>query len=261
MSTTPETRLVQHGFNNIEIEKAKLLEIIRANKEKHIEEFNKSVKAYEVAKLAYAQEFWAQLSENIGLLKRNVDDKLEAVADAVLTARDIHSKEDGVIDLKDVNASVSMYLQPKVQLTVKKPVSHEKDYTVAIRGLELSTAEFVYVDQSNFSKYVLDEWDWKADFSSNNTVLFSGASIANNSYFNVHAIGSGCYVATSGDAMTGNVIPYVSGCSSIGVNSQPFGTIYANSIVGTTISGASISSLGAKSSELYSSIINSTEVK
>ena len=206
-----DQRLVQHGFNNIEIEKGKLLKIIKDNRETHIAEYEKSVKSYEAAKLAYAQEFWAQLSENVGLVKTSLNDKVESVADAVLTARETF-ENGGVIDLRNVNAIVNqmMNIVPKVQMSVKQPVSHEKDYDVAIRGLELSTAEYVFLDHANFQQYVLDEWNWKADFSNNNSVLFSGVSMIGNSYFNNNPHGlvmtSGCFVEKFGDTMMGPLV-------------------------------------------------------
>jgi hypothetical protein len=240
---TEPQRLVQNGFGSIEIEKGKLLDIIKENKEKHIEEFNKSVKAYEVAKLAYAQEFWAQLSENIGLTKSKMEDKLEMVADAVLKAREIHTSGKGSIDLKDVNAALVMNIYPKVQMTVKQPVSHEKEYTVAIRGLELSTAEFVFLNQGDFSRYVLDEWDWKAEFSLNNSITLSGTTMTGHSHFN----NTGISVLSSG-------------CFALGETSSPYSTIDTNNIYGSVISGCS--TLGVKSAQLYSSIYNNTpEVK
>jgi len=241
---TEPQRLVQNGFSNIEIEKGKLLDIIKENKEKHVKQYKESVKAYEVAKLAYAQEFWAQLSENIGLAKKVMEEKLELVADAVLTARDVHSKGDGNIDLAHINASMVYYTQPKVQMTVKQPTSHEKDYTVAIRGLELSTAEFVYLTQADFSRYVLDEWDWKAEFTNMHITTISGSTMIGNSYFN----------------NSGGMV-YASGLSLIGKSGDTMtGALNTDSIIYGAISGCS--TLGVKSAQLYSSIYNNTpEVK
>ena len=39
-----EIRLVQNGFGSVEIEKAKLLETIKSNKEKHVKEYNEAIK-------------------------------------------------------------------------------------------------------------------------------------------------------------------------------------------------------------------------
>jgi hypothetical protein len=244
-----DKRLVQQGFNNVEIEKERLLSVIRENKKKHISEYEASVKSYEQAKLAYAQEFWAQLSENIGLVKTSLNEKLETVSEAVLNARAEHEKDGGKIDLKDVNAYISLSLQPRVQLAVKEPVSHEKEYNIAIRSLELTTAEFIYLDQSNFSKYVLDEWDWKQEFSYNNSILYSGASMVGNSYFyngpSVISTGSN-FVTKFGDTMTGNLIiasglgilPSASGISTLGKTTQLFNTIVNGStLTSNTLGG------------------------
>jgi hypothetical protein len=237
-----QQRLVQHGFTNIEVEKSKLLGIIKSNKDKHIAEYNKAVIAYETAKLAYAQEYWAQLAENIVATKKIWDDKLESVAAAVIMAREANEKEGGVIDLKNINISVLYNLNPKVSMTVAAPVSHEKDYSTAIRGLELSTAEFVYLDQSNFSKYVLDEWDWKPTFSNNINVLTSGCSMVGNSYFNN---------SVDGIRLSGSFISTASGTSSLGSVSNPWTSTYDNSENYNY-------NLGENSMSLFNSIVNST---
>lgn len=254
-----QARLVQHGFTNIEVEKSKLLEIIKANRDKHVGEYNKAVVSYETAKLAYAQEYWAQLAENIVATKKILDDKLESVAAAVLMARETNQKPDGVIDLKNVNISVAYNLNPKVQIAVSPPTSHEKDYSVAIRGLELSTAEFVYLDQSNFSKYVLDEWDWKPIFANNISVLSSGTYTLGNSYFSNDASGiafSGCstFMPVLGSGISINNIGSSQNQNAFSVGDFDFESSYS--------SGASItesSNLGANSMALFNDILNSTK--
>lgn len=47
----------------------------------------------------------------------------------------------------------------------RKPESHEKDYDRAIAMLEMSTDGEITLTKREFDQLVMDEWDWKADFS------------------------------------------------------------------------------------------------
>jgi hypothetical protein len=211
MTVEKEQRLVQNGFGNVEVEKGKLLETIKKNRTKHVEEYKTACDKFEQAKLAYALEFEAQLEENIKKAKKVLEQKLKKVSKAVAEGEKEHAKKDGIIDLTDINAAVSLILQPKVQLTVKQPVSHEKEYDRVIRNLELSTAEFVILNTTDFNQYILDEWAWKQDFAANLYAMTSGTSmIGNNHYHNssdgIYNIGSGMNtMAHVGEFTTGKL--------------------------------------------------------
>lgn len=45
------------------------------------------------------------------------------------------------------------------------PESYEQSYTRAIRMLELSVEEIIELEQGIFNQLVLDEWQWKGNFS------------------------------------------------------------------------------------------------
>jgi hypothetical protein len=200
-----EVRLVQNGFGQVEIEKPKLLETIRANREKHIQEYTEASKKYNQATLAYALEFVKQLEENIKEVKATMDAKLAVVQSAVGLGEEAYAQEKA-IDFKDINSSVSMNLNPKVQISVSRPESHEKEYNTVIKNLELSTAEFVVLGQSDFNQYVLDEWVWKSTFSNNNYLIGSGTTMTGNMWVNNAA--SGIFVTTSGCASIGSSNPH-----------------------------------------------------
>jgi hypothetical protein len=46
-----------------------------------------------------------------------------------------------------------------------KPENHVKDYDRIIARLEMSQDGSIYLKHSDFNKYVLDEWRWKAAFT------------------------------------------------------------------------------------------------
>jgi hypothetical protein len=49
---------------------------------------------------------------------------------------------------------------------LQKPESHEKEYDVAIKMLEMSVDDIVEISYNEFNELVNDEWDWKRNFRS-----------------------------------------------------------------------------------------------
>lgn len=66
----------------------------------------------------------------------------------------------------------------ETNLGMTRPVSHEKDYDLVIRMLELSVDEITILDPSDFNQFVNDEWSWKPSFRSSTTYYggYSGTS-------------------------------------------------------------------------------------
>lgn len=50
------------------------------------------------------------------------------------------------------------------------PTQHLKDYDRVIRMLEMSVAEEITISEQQFQQYVMDEWNWKRDFSASNAL-------------------------------------------------------------------------------------------
>lgn len=50
-------------------------------------------------------------------------------------------------------------------INLSAPINHDKDYNLVIRMLEMSTANEISITQNQFSQFVLDEWNWKEQFS------------------------------------------------------------------------------------------------
>ncbi|HET8688784.1 MAG TPA: hypothetical protein VFM18_19375 [Methanosarcina sp.] len=113
-------------MNSVKVNKKELLEILRANKEKHVTEFNEAVSDYKagVAKLAKA---------NLKLANSGDLDKFK-----------------------------------QIRGVPNAPTSYETSYSRAIRMLELSVEEVIEVGEHEFNQLVLDEWDWKHNFTTSN---------------------------------------------------------------------------------------------
>lgn len=52
----------------------------------------------------------------------------------------------------------------KLSISLAVPQDHSKEYDVIIKMLEMSTADEISVSQSQFTQYVMDDWNWKAGF-------------------------------------------------------------------------------------------------
>lgn len=52
----------------------------------------------------------------------------------------------------------------KLGINLTVPVDHTKDYERVIRMLTMSTADEITISESQFTQYVMDEWNWKAAF-------------------------------------------------------------------------------------------------
>lgn len=54
----------------------------------------------------------------------------------------------------------------KVNFELIKPESHEKEYNIAIKMLEMSVDDVVEIEHNEFDQLVNDEWNWKRSFTS-----------------------------------------------------------------------------------------------
>ena len=110
-------------MNSIKMNRIELLDIVRANKVKHVAEYEDSVVDYKKAVLQIALS-------NAKIAKTG--------------------------DLNEFN---------KIKTNPPAPQSYETSYSRAIRMLELSVEDIIEVEEHIFNKLVLDEWDWKRNFS------------------------------------------------------------------------------------------------
>ena len=61
---------------------------------------------------------------------------------------------------------------------LQKPISHEKDYDLVIKMVEMSVDDILELEQSEFNQLVNDEWTWKSSFrlSVYSNYSYSGSS-------------------------------------------------------------------------------------
>ena len=110
-------------MKSVKINRDELLQIVRDNKQKHIQEYNEAVEDY------------------IVLVEKIYQDNLK------------------LAETKDLQQFEKIRHRPQA------PTSYEDSYVRAIRMLELSTEEIIEVDSLTFNQLVLDEWQWKQQFT------------------------------------------------------------------------------------------------
>lgn len=57
----------------------------------------------------------------------------------------------------------------QVYVSFPKPVNHTRDYDRLLKMLALTTEDEVELTETQFSQYVLDDWDWKRQFLTANS--------------------------------------------------------------------------------------------
>ena len=130
-------------MNAININREKLLGIVRENREKHQKEFLEAVEDYKLLRVQFA-------ADNLEIAQKNVE----------LTAA---GRYDDLVQFKYAPGG---------------PNSYTKDYDRATRMLELSVDDTIELEEDVFNQLVLDEWHWKNNFSVSNVAYKSALSSA-----------------------------------------------------------------------------------
>lgn len=119
-------------MKEVKVSRAKLLVVLIENKRQHIADYLEAVEEYKVAALEAIAKGVAKLNAQIETVKAMTPKTVEHIRWA--------------------------------SVTLSIPVSHESEYNRAIRMVEMSVDEEIVLSEKEFTKYVLDEWDWKSDF-------------------------------------------------------------------------------------------------
>jgi len=116
------------------IPKDELLQVIRDNREKHIED-------YEDAVLGWLSKTTMALNNRASVFE-----------DALRLCQD--GKK---VDIQSMKVDRGLE-------RLKKPTSYLLDYDRAIKMIELHVEDYIEIDDKEFSILVLDEWGWKSEF-------------------------------------------------------------------------------------------------
>ncbi len=140
------------SLSNITVSSDDLLRILKENLEAHNEVFNASTQAY------------------YETLRAELEGKKEQAETLVKT---FAAKLENVTTV-DPSDSLGDYYHI-FTFKAKKPVSYESHYTSAIRKVELSQRKEFSLSDSEFQRYILNNWEWKADFINNATTYLNSS--------------------------------------------------------------------------------------
>lgn len=115
----------------VEFAREEVLAKVRANRERHDQEMTEALDAW---RGEFAEALAAEIARLSALLER---------------------AQSGELRPRDM---------PHDELHVRSPESHESDYEVSIRMLEMASTQLVSLGETDFARYVLDRWDWRDRF-------------------------------------------------------------------------------------------------
>lgn len=130
----------------VTVNRLKLLETLRTNREEHNRQYHESVAGYRQA----ARE---ALGVQQAKARRMIDDN----------AAMILAKIERFDPLDPLSNQVVVLGQ--IAFTLEVPQDHTKSYDVAIMMAEWEVGETIALQQSQFQCFVMDDWDWKKSFS------------------------------------------------------------------------------------------------
>lgn len=142
-----------NSLGSVSVGRGQLLDIVKANKEKHDIIYNAAQSGYNVAVGVYLGRVLSETERISNLAKEYA--KLETFG-AKFDKTGLY-----LVDCRLPDA----------------PISYAHEYDKTIKKLELTTAEKIMLADSEFESYVLNNWKWKDAFLNSNTVYLSGCGV------------------------------------------------------------------------------------
>lgn len=136
----------------VRVSTTKLVETLKANREKHLNEFNAAVAGYKQVALGKLQEAAKDVHKRVDEQIGNVIDKINSFSEATM---------DEFYDHLTLIEAVT------VNLTV--PKSFVDAYDTAIAMFEFETRAEVELSGAEFQCFCRDVWDWSYQFSTSNS--------------------------------------------------------------------------------------------
>ena len=139
------------GWNmrKVTVDRQQLLTALRQNKAKHVAEYTEAVRGYK-------EQATQRLESAIKTARRRLTDAMASIQKRI----DAFGDE----QLPDVITVLNTEC-----FALKVPRNHEKSYEVAIRMAEMEVADTVELGQDEFQCFVLDDWEWKNEFTAINS--------------------------------------------------------------------------------------------
>ena len=138
---------IERGWRErtVTVDRLKLLDTLKTNRETHQREYRESVAGYRQAAI---KELERQLAKAVRLVQEN--------GSIIRMKIEKFDPDDPLDDLVTVISSISFNLEV--------PKDHTKSYDVAIEMATWEVSETIELTQSQFQCFVMDDWEWKREF-------------------------------------------------------------------------------------------------
>lgn len=137
------------GERTVTVDRQQLIETLKKNREKHQKDYQDSLDGYK-------EDASAELAKQVQIAQKKIADNEEMLKNRI-------NNFDPNEPLSDALTVLS-----SVVLKLKAPRDHTRSYDVAISMAEWEVSETVELTQSQFQCFVLDDWDWTAEFNAIN---------------------------------------------------------------------------------------------
>lgn len=128
-------------MKEVNVRKDDLLEVLKENREKHYDLYEKALKGYK-------DKVREELNDALERARERVDEYLTKV------------EAGQVLD-------ISLYVGPRANLPM--PKEHTEDYDRAIKMVEMSVDDTLELTEVEFAELVMDDWGWKSQFIQTST--------------------------------------------------------------------------------------------
>lgn len=155
MSNTLETST----FQNIKVSGAELLKALRENKQKHDEIFASALEGYYKA------------------VQDEIETKKTTLASVAVELSNFEFSQQQT-DKKPVRFTTKLPIYDIFNIRTAFPENHEDDYARAIRMVELSAIEYFSLTESEFNRYVMNNWEWKEKFLLSSSQYVTGQAVS-----------------------------------------------------------------------------------
>lgn len=136
------------GLSTIRLSRQSLFEVVEKNKDIHANQF---AEAYVGWKVQIIEQLEEDLKEQHRQYRRVLKDEKKKVAAAKERLDRVQSGD---------------FETDKPYFRTRCPEHHIKDYNGTLKKLELSLDKELELEQHEFNRFVMDEWEWKETFSS-----------------------------------------------------------------------------------------------
>ena len=135
----------------IEVDRVKLIEALKANRERHVAQYHEAVEGYREAAL-----------EILNKAKASAVARMERNFEKIRMDLEAFDPENGASD------RIKLIQSETVEMPV--PRNYAKDYDAAIDIAEWDVNDKLKLSFAEFQCFVRDEWDWKNDFLTNSAM-------------------------------------------------------------------------------------------